>query len=203
MTENQKQRRQEVPPHDKERYSDIYWASIYGTLCSFGQNETRLIWMRSSVFLVVHGTLMHLTVTRTSENTEPVPILILTALGVALAFIWYLMNYWGWMNQDRWYWLAARLHFTEVHVLLPTDFWATDEPPKPGGEIYCATQVTATAFVLAYSALLGFALNQLGNAVWIAILVSGTVFFASLLAMRTFCSRLGVRRLSTGIIDPR
>jgi hypothetical protein len=44
---------QEISPRDGP-YVDQFWNGMYATLCSFGQAEARLVWMRWSAFLVVH-----------------------------------------------------------------------------------------------------------------------------------------------------
>jgi hypothetical protein len=36
--------RQEILPKDQTGYVDQFWSGMFGTLCSFGMSESRLVW---------------------------------------------------------------------------------------------------------------------------------------------------------------
>jgi hypothetical protein len=64
------------------------------------------------------------------------------------------LNHLGWVNQNRFYWYAARLKFKDKSqdIRLPTDeFAAGEQPGKPGGKddrIYWAAQLVPLGFVV-------------------------------------------------------
>jgi len=163
---------QDVSPFDeKNQYSDIFWASMYGTLCRFGLNETRLVWMRASAFLIVHGVLLQSALD--PQNSDLLSAYALQVAGLVLACLWSIMNYLGWMNQDRWYWYAAMFKFEKIQVPLPTDYFRGSQPQKPGGHIYVITQIVVWLFVLLYAGLIGLTCYQQGFSWVIALILSG------------------------------
>ena len=162
-TAGQNSSRQYVPPEKDEAYSDIFWASLYGTLCGFGFAEVRLIWMRSSAFLIAHAAFIGLlgrgVLSTNSSKAWLYPTF--AVFGLFLALLWSTMNCLGWKNQSTWYWHAARIKFKGVNVNLPTDSWSGQELPKPCA-IFIVAQLTVALFVAVYSMLLGVSLRSAG-----------------------------------------
>lgn len=200
--ESEQKNAQKIPPHNGSNYSDIFWASLYGTLCRFGHTETRLIWMRSSAFLVVHAALIHLTVPKKSVSLEPIVLLALALVGIFLACLWSIMNHLGWINQEIWYWYAAKLRFTKVNVALPTDFWHTKAPPKPFGEIYLIVQIIIVLFIVSYSVLFGLAMFRLCVPVMWTLVSSVIVTVIALVVtfkVNRYLSKSGVSKKSFDI----
>ena len=113
------------------------------------------------------------------------------------------MNHIGWMNQDRWYWYAAKLRFTKVNVALPTDFWNTEAPPKPSGEIYRVAQLIIVLFIVSYSALFGLAMFRLCVPVMWTLVSSVIVTVIALLVTFLVNRCLSKRRVSKKSIDIR
>jgi hypothetical protein len=130
--------RQYVPPYGNEKYSDIFWASLYGTLCGFGFTEVRLVWMRTSAFLVAHAAFVGL-IGPGIATYPPGLVMLFAFAGLVLAGLWMAMNSLGWMNQNLWYWYAARLRFKDVR--LPTDVFGTELVPKPNDPIFWVAQM--------------------------------------------------------------
>jgi hypothetical protein len=159
----QQPHRQSIPPYEQDQYSDIFWASLYGTLCQFGMNETRLIWLRSSAMLIAHSFILNLAVGQSlSGPDERRPFALgLAVIGLLLTCCWCVLNFHGWRNQDHYYWFAARLQFTGINVPLTTDFWGSRTPPRPSGTVYWIAQLISVIFFLVYLAILGFALSSL------------------------------------------
>src|SRR5258706_3154234 len=127
--------RREISPSDPEGYVDQFWSGMFATLCSFGQAESRLVWMRWSAFLVVH--VLILSFLRDIKDNQSFVYLVLGVSGLALSGIWAYLNHLGWVNQNVFYWYAARLNFKDKSqdIMLPTDeFAAGKQPGKPGGE---------------------------------------------------------------------
>ena len=161
--------RQDVPPHDGVEYSDIFWSSLYATLSGFGFAEVQLIWMRYSAFLVAHSAFIGLI--GRGSFPDPSLVAILAVAGLVLTGLWMAMNSLGWMNQNFWYWHAARLKFTGLNGPLPTDSFAQEDVPKPSGDIFRIAQGVPAVFVAAYAVVMESALGRLGfGTLWATLL---------------------------------
>jgi hypothetical protein len=196
MTEEQKQSvRLPISPVG-EKYVDQFWSGMYGTLCSFGHSEQRLIWMRYSAFLVVHGLVFSFVKDCATKPDDHAETLLLTGLiGLVVCCVWAFLNYCGWKNQNMFFWYAWRLEFNKVdHMKLPTDFFGGSKPPEPHGSIFWAAQLLPVAFgfvdclcIYPSTARLGFG----GEAVrWVSAVLIGVGSLASVV----FCCRRVRRR---------
>ena len=85
-----------LPVGEKELFVDQFWSGMYNTLCSFAQTEARLVWMRYSAFLVVHGLLFNFV----KENNSLDVVFFSGILGLVLCIVWAFLNHCGWKNQN-------------------------------------------------------------------------------------------------------
>jgi hypothetical protein len=127
--------RREILPKDG-KYVDQFWSGMFGTLCTFGQGEARLVWMRYSAFLVVHGLIFNVLKDHLSEDGWLLAIIGFS--GLILCGVWAILNYAGWKNQNFLYWQAWHLKFD--NLTLPTDAFGGQQPPAPGDIIYWTAQ---------------------------------------------------------------
>src|SRR5207245_1996174 len=133
--------RQAISPMG-EKYVDQFWSGMYGALCSFGQSEQRLIWMRYSAFLIVHGIIFGFVKDYASSPADHAPTLLSTGLlGLSVCCVWAFLNYCGWKNQNMFFWYAWRLEFNAESLKLPTDFFGGSRPLEPFGPIYWSAQL--------------------------------------------------------------
>jgi hypothetical protein len=83
----------EIPPKDTV-YVDQFWSGMYGNLYSFGWSEQRLIWMRYSAFLIVHGIIFGFLKDSLSKPDESACILFFAGiLGLVICSMWGFLNY--------------------------------------------------------------------------------------------------------------
>lgn len=147
-----------MPPHQNGGYIDPFWAGLYATGAAFGANETALVWSRYTGFLVLHAFLVKI-VSDHGHPDQGVLSLVAAGLGLAVTCVWHWLNYCGWLNQNLWYWTAARIRFSEVKVVLPTKYWEGTDVPKPYGSIYHLAQSIPLLLLAAYSAGLAYSLT--------------------------------------------
>ncbi len=127
----------DIPPRDPAGYVDQFWSGMYGNLCSFGWSEQRLILMRYSAFMIVHGIIFGFLKDSLSKPDESAWILFSAGmLGLAICSVWGFLNYCGWYNQNAFFWYAWRLKFMNDKLKLPTDVFKGETPPGPSGQIY-------------------------------------------------------------------
>jgi hypothetical protein len=128
---------QQILPRDGGRYVDQFWSGMYSTLCSFAQTEARLVWMRYSAFLIVHGLLFNFVKDQIHNHTL---VLVASLVGLIICSIWAFLNHCGWTNQNLYLWHAAQLKFS-MDLTLPTDHFVGQQPPPPGDSIYWTAQL--------------------------------------------------------------
>jgi hypothetical protein len=138
---------EEVRPHSDKGYVDQFWSGMFSTFCSFAQTEARLIWMRYSAFLVVHGLLFNFVKDHLADRN------VLLGGGVAGLFVcgvWAFLNYCGWVNLYFYLWHASRLKFfnldASVPLMLPTDSFIGETQPRPKGSVYRTAQLLPLFF---------------------------------------------------------
>ena len=149
---------QTIAPDKDSDYSDGFYARLYGTLVSFGHNEQRLIWTRYAGFLVLQGFIIH---TATRDDIDSTLLLGLSIIGIAISASWHVLNYSGWLNQNIWFTMAARLHFTGLSVPLPTDWWTQGRALRPTGKIYSIAQSVPIVLLIGYGFAMAWALKEL------------------------------------------
>lgn len=145
-----------VFPSQGNDYSDAFWAHLYSNMCNFGMREVQVIWSRYSVFMLANSITLSFAAKGMllgQETTESLGLL--SVAGSILCVCWYLMNYFGWKNQDFWYWHASRVRFILADMRMPTEPWERMTiPPLPSGNIYGYAQVVVLMFGGAYGYLL-------------------------------------------------
>jgi hypothetical protein len=129
--------RREILPKDGNGYVDQFWSGMFGTLCTFAQTEARLVWMRYSAFLIVHGLLFNFVKDNLSNHLV---LLVAGIVGLVICGVWAFLNHCGWANQNLCLWHASRLKFRMDNLTLPTDAFAGAQPPSPGDSIYWTAQ---------------------------------------------------------------
>lgn len=147
------QMRRNTPPQDGEKgYVDQFWIGMFSTLCSFAQSESRLIWMRYSAFLIVHGLLLKFILDSMADKELKLDHLLLlfaSALGLLFCGVWAYLNHCGWANQNLFLWYAWRLKFSMGSFTPPTEAFEGVRPPAPGDSIYWTAQLLPFAFGVA------------------------------------------------------
>jgi hypothetical protein len=153
---------QEIQPFENEKYSDEFWANIYGTICGFGFAEAKLSWARYSAFLIAHSVFLGLIGRESIAAQQALKLILLSIAGFILTLFWMLMNSLGWIYQNRWYWNAARLNFTGIRVQLPTNSYLQKNAIEPISPMFIIVQLVAVLFVFAYAILLGVGMTLFG-----------------------------------------
>lgn len=139
-------------------YTDSAYTGLYNTAVSMGINETTLIWLRYSGFLILQGLIVN------SLKTSFAPInyyiiIPLCVIGYLVSAIWCILNYCGWLYQNLWYTYASRFDFTNLKIDLITKQWEKEKKRKPDGIIYYLAQAIPILFMILYIVLLFISLN--------------------------------------------
>lgn len=129
-------------------------ATLYRASIAFGIQETTLIWMRYSAFLLINGFLVTVLSKSNGESNFPKVLIIVGALGVFINLIWHILNFAGWYNQCTFYRIASNIipKYYEYYFdskYLPTAHFNKEETSKPHGWIYWLAQSIPSVFYLA------------------------------------------------------
>lgn len=120
-------------------------ATLYRASISMGTQEVQTIWARYTAFLLINGFLVNAIVVNLKSLDEDI-LFWIGILGVIINIAWYFLNFSGWLNQNRWYNIAAQLLPPQLNARLPTRSFSTLNKPK--GYIYRIAQVTPLLFIV-------------------------------------------------------
>lgn len=156
------------------------WVNLYAAVIGEGRQETSLIWMRYSAFLVAHSLLMQpllrdwrLSTTAPPQLVPPTIVIPAAIAGLLLTMLWWFLNYAGWSNQNLKYTYAFRVQPPGVDPSwLPTNWWRDSDKRRPWGPIYWTAQACPMMMALAYCIFLGWGIYSLGASVNCAVLAA-------------------------------
>lgn len=126
--------------------------TLYTTVLDLAKNEISVIWTRYSAFLVVIGFLVAAT---TQTGVDPLIQFASYIIGILTCIIWFMMNFFGWHNQNYYLLKAYKLvetdeKFKHIHNTLHFPI----EIKKPHGQIYILAQLIPFILYIFFETLL-------------------------------------------------
>ncbi len=138
----------------------------YSVLSNFGLTEAPLTWTRYAAFLVLEGFILAGVKDYLSKAPDEADYLLvlISLLGIFITMLWHLLNMLGWLNQNEFYYYAAKVKMKEFR--LPTNKYrypqnglSLSATIKPNSEIYYVAQAVPYLLILVYTTTLGYGLD--------------------------------------------
>jgi len=145
----------------------------YSTLSNYGLTEASLTWNRYAAFLVLEGFFLagalHF---MDPDKGYGFPLLGITAcIGLLITMLWYLLNFYGWLNQNVFYYYASQVKIKGAK--LPTDkynYHLNGKKPlkalRPKSVIYIIAQLVLYLLMLVYSIMIIYGFSELKVPSW-------------------------------------
>lgn len=140
------------------QYDELFWSSLYNTMCNRVYSEISTIWKRYTAFLIAQGAILGFFGKNYLEDRQGLLILLVGFIGILLSCIWHIMNYLGWLHQNLWLWQAGRIKFiyNDIRLELPTKCFDNNFIRLPFGAIYNIAQTLPVIFLFANGIMIGF-----------------------------------------------
>jgi hypothetical protein len=110
---------------------------LYTNILDFVKTEISVIWTRYSAFLIVIGFIV---AAKTQKETDELMLTGTNIIGIITCIIWYMMNFFGWYNQNYLYTKAYELIKSDTGLDTLHNKLSFPQIRKPNGPIYILAQ---------------------------------------------------------------